>query len=128
MSYIEIEKTEDGIKLVLTKEGREELEERRDEDGNYDKPTDSILYDMLEDHLCNGWEMIAPEDIGAMTSAPILSDEVERDDNGGITALGAVYWFPDYAVSCELDELLVNGEVVFPVAKSDTREEEMANA
>jgi hypothetical protein len=82
MSYIEIEKTEDGIKLVLTKEGREELEERRDEDGNYDKPTDSILYDLLEDHLCNGWEMVPPEDIGAMTSAPILSDKDRQSREG----------------------------------------------
>lgn len=120
MSYIEIVKSEDGITLKLTAEGREELEAHRIDrlsPYNWDKGTDGILYDLLEDWLCNGWEMVPPEDIGALTSAPILSDEVERDDNGEITKVGAVYWFPDYAVTCELDVLADNGEVFFPAAK-----------
>lgn len=126
MSYIEIVKNEDGITLKLTPAGREELLDHREGDG-WDKPTDSILYDLLEDWLCNGWEMVPPEDIGALTSAPILSDEVERDDNGEITKVGAVYWFPDYAVTCELDVLADNGEVFFPAAKSIEDEPALTN-
>jgi len=126
MSYIEIvKKTEkdyegEGILLKLTKEGREELEAHRIDrlsPHNWDTGTDQILCDLLEYSLCNGWESVPPEDIGALTSAPILSDEITRDDNGNITEIGKVYWFPDYAVRSEIDELADNGEVFFPAAK-----------
>ena len=123
MSYIEIVKSEEGITLKLTDAGREELEGYRVDrlsPYNWNKGTEEILLNLLEDWLCNGWEMVPPEDIGALTSAPILSDEVERDDNGEIVKVGAVYWFPDYAVTCELDVLADNGEVFFPAAQEET--------
>lgn len=127
MSYIEIVKSEDGITLKLTPEGREELKGYIRTDRTYlveekvwSKGTDSILYDLLEDWLCNGWEWLAPEEIGALTSAPILSDEVERDDFGKIVKLGRVYWFPNYAVECELETMLAEGEVFFPAAQEET--------
>ena len=49
--------------------------------------------------------MVPPEDIGALTAAPILSDEIVRDDDGRLTAAGRVYWYPDYAVRDEIEEL-----------------------
>ena len=119
MSYIEIVKSKEGITLKLTPEGREELQSCQRSDGGWSKGTDYILADLLEDHLANGWEMVPPEDIGALTSAPILSDEVERDDFGKITKVGRVYWFPDYAVTCELEELLEKGEVFFPAGQEE---------
>jgi hypothetical protein len=117
MSYIQIVKCAEGITLKLTPEGREELRDCRRSGGGWSKGTDDLLHDLLEYQLCNGWEFIPPEDIGALTSAPILSDEAERDDHGNLTKLGQVYWFPDYAVRSELDELYENGEVFFPAAK-----------
>jgi hypothetical protein len=128
MSYIEIVKKSkddyvgEGILLKLTDAGREELEAYRTDHlapYNWNKGTEEILCNLLEDWLCNGWEMVPPEDIGALTSAPILSDEIERDDNGEIVKVGAVYWFPDYAIICELDVLADNGEVFFPAAKEE---------
>jgi len=119
MSYIEIVKSEEGITLKLTPEGRGELLEHRQEDG-WDKGTNYILGDLLEDHFANGWEWILPEDIGALTSAPILSEEVERDEEGKLVSVGRVYWFPDYAVRCELEELLEKGEVFFPAGQEET--------
>ena len=35
-----------------------------------------------------------PEDIGALTDAPILSDDIEYDDEGEVVRVGAVYWYP----------------------------------
>jgi hypothetical protein len=116
MSYVEIVKSEDGIALKLTPEGREELSSYRIPEGWSHSP-DRLLADMLEDHLCNGWEFIQPEEIGALTSSPILSDSAERDDFGKLLKVDQVYWFPDYAVRSELDELYENGEVFFPAAK-----------
>jgi hypothetical protein len=117
MSYIEIVKNPNGITLKLTPAGREELQSRMGPGGGWVKCLRSILADLLEDHLANGWEFIEPAEIGALTSAPILSDEVERDDEGKLVWLGNVYWFPDYAVRCELEEMLENGEVFFPAAE-----------
>ena len=118
MSYVEIVKSIEGITLKLTPLGRAELKDLRIDGGmNWAKSHDSILADMLEDHLCNGWEFIQPEEIGALTAAPILSDSVTRDDSGNLLKVDQVYWFPDYAVRSELDELYENGEVFFPAAE-----------
>ena len=68
---------------------------------------------ILEDHLCNGWEMVPPEDIGALTASPILSDEILRDDEGRIVEAGRVYWYPDYAVRDEIEEIRANLVLVF---------------
>jgi hypothetical protein len=116
MSYVEIVKSEEGIMLKLTPAGQEELAEYRIPEGWSHSP-DSLLADMLEDHLANGWEFIQPEEIGALTAAPILSDSAERDDQGNLVKVDQVYWFPDYAVRSELEELYEKGEVFFPAAK-----------
>lgn len=126
MSYLKILKKGkksyegEGILLKLTREGREELESRRFGVNGWDRGADQILCDLLEDHLCNGWEFIQPEEIGALTSANIISDEVTRDEDGNITKLGKIYWFPDYAIRLEINELADTGEVFFPAAKEVT--------
>jgi hypothetical protein len=118
MSYVEIVKGRDGITLKLTPAGREELAEHKTADG-WDRGTVCLLADLLEDHLANGWEFLLPEEVGALTAAPILSDNAMRDDSGKLVSVGVgdVYWFPDYAVRSELDELYEKGEVLFPRAE-----------
>jgi len=110
--YVDLAKTDDGdLAIVLTREGREEserIEEMRSEHGVH-----AALETLLEDHLGNGWELVPPEDIGALTSAPILSDEIERDDDGEITEVGRVYWYPDYQVRDEIEALRERLVVVF---------------
>jgi hypothetical protein len=75
--------------------------------------THAALCALLEDHLCNGWEMVPPEDIGALTAAPILSDEIGRDEDGRVVEAGRVYWYPDYQVRDEIEELRVHMKLVF---------------
>ena len=110
--YVDLAKTDDGdLAIVLTRDGREEferIEEMRSEHG-----VNTALETLLEDHLGNGWELVPPEDIGALTSAPILSDEIERDDDGEITEVGRVYWYPDYQVRDEIEVLRERLVVVF---------------
>lgn len=67
------------------------------------------LIDLLEGHLSNGWEIIEPEEVGALTDALILTDEAERDDYGDLTALGRVYWNPNYQIQDDVEELLTTG-------------------
>ena len=102
--YVDLEKTTDGnLRIVLTENGKVEfgtIVEERDRFGIH-----AALCTLLEDHLCTGWEMVPPEDIGALTAAPILSDDVLRDEEGIAVEVGRVYWYPDYAVRDEIEEI-----------------------
>ena len=78
----------------------------------------------VQDGLHEVFAFIAPEDIGALTEAPILTpyDECEFPDDGhGFTPLpGApVYWFPDHAVRDPWQELARKGRVEFQCASED---------
>lgn len=102
--YVDLKKNDDGnLGILLNENGRsnfDTIQGVRDAQG-----INEALYALLEDHLCNGWEMVPPEDIGALTAAPIISDEIVRDDNGRVIEAGRVYWYPDYAVRDEIEEL-----------------------
>jgi hypothetical protein len=110
--YVDLEKIESAdLRILLNATGRSQfelIEEVRERLG-----IDAALVDLLEDHLCNGWDLLLPEEIGALTSALLLSDEVERDDVGEIRDVGRVYWNPDYAVCDEIEELREKHMVVF---------------
>jgi hypothetical protein len=114
--YVDLKKTHDGnLRIALTENGKAEfgtVVEERDRFGIH-----AALCTLLEDHLCTGWEMVPPEDIGALTAAPILSDEISRDDHGRVTAVGCVYWYPDYAVRDEIEEIQRDLVLVFQGAE-----------
>ena len=106
--YVDLQKSENGdLQICSTENGQAHFAtilEERDSHGIH-----AALCALLEDHLCNGWEMVPPEDIGALTAAPILSDEILRNDEGRIVEAGRVYWYPDYAVRDEIEELRESG-------------------
>ena len=110
--YVDLEKAADGnLHIHLNRTGRRnfaDIQEQKDAFG-----ISAALYALLEDHLCTGWEMVPPEDIGALTAAPILSDEIVRDDEGRVTEAGRVYWYPDYAVRDEIEELRAHLVLIF---------------
>ena len=102
--YVNLEKKDDGnLHIHLTAEGRREfvdIERGRNRAGIF-----AALHLLLEDHLSNVWKWVAPEEIGALTAAPILSDEAECDEFGQIVAVRRLFWFPDYAVVDEIRQL-----------------------
>jgi hypothetical protein len=57
-----------------------------------------------------------PEEIGALTSAPIIG-ETERDDNGVLVRTCKVWWYPDYAVRSFVDDLIEWGYTVLSAVK-----------
>lgn len=83
--YLTFRETKNSLYLVPTREGRakakEMLEERR--------PTEAEEIDMFEDAFGNGWSLVRPEDIGALTDATIISED------GFIGADGKWYAYPD---------------------------------
>jgi hypothetical protein len=110
--YVDLKRTDDGnLEIVLSEEGRRdfaEIEQIREDLGS-----DAALAELLEDHLGNGWEILLPEEIGALTSAPILSHEVARDQEGKVEDVGIVYWYPEYQVRDEIEELREKHVVLF---------------
>jgi hypothetical protein len=74
---------------------------------------DDTLLELLESYLTNGWDWVMPEDIGALTSAPIL----EAPD-------GRVYWHERYQVESAAEELMTGNTVTFDGAP-ENREPKM---
>lgn len=110
--YVDLKKTpERDLAIRLNANGRSEfatIAEVRDAFGIRE-----ALYRLLEDRLANGCEMVASEEIGALTDAPILSDEIVRDEAGSIIEAGRAFWFPDYQVLDEIEELRNRGVLLF---------------
>jgi len=75
------------------------------------------IFEALEYHLANGWDIIYPEEVAALTSGLLLSDDSERDDQGNLTYLGRVYWDSQYQVQDALEELQAGRTVTFVAGK-----------
>ena len=89
-------------------------------------PDSELLGDIeeyvLEDMIENGFDRISPEDIGALTDAPIIGNLVFNskaagEDWGNIDwGKTRVWWYPDYALRSFVDDLLEKGETIFQKA------------
>lgn len=79
------------------------------------------LSDFLESMglIGDGWGEVLPEDIGALTSAPILTDDLCVRDDGTSVAEGNVWWFPNYCVEDPMQTLADTGSVTFTAAPKD---------
>lgn len=113
--------TEHGhLEIVIeTDDDREMIKESMEKASHADH---SVIADLMETY---GWTgngqlyQVRPECIGALTDAPILSDEVEFDD-GAQKVTGNVWWFPNYQVESFVETLLTDGRVVFTKAPEIT--------
>lgn len=56
---------------------------------------------------------VGASDVGALTDAPILAEVVVDGETNEIADIGAVFWFPDYAIRDPMAELARTGRVVF---------------
>jgi len=109
--FVDLEKTHGGDLRIVRTVGRtlfRDIQNVRDWLG-----INAALRVLLDDHLQNGWEEIKPEEIGALTSALLISDEAERSDEGELTKVGRLYWNERYQVDDEIEELRQRGVVLF---------------
>lgn len=106
------EDSKGDLSMQLTPDGREELLDIK-ENKNIDNDLD-VIATLLEDSSVggSGWGLIPPEDIGALTSAPIIGEDFSYDDNGNLERIEKLWWYPDYMVRSVGKELL-EGDVVF---------------
>lgn len=71
-----------------------------------------IWCDLIESHSCNGsYTYCNADDLGMMSEAPCIVQEMYYADDGTREPIGHVWFFAEYMIVDELD-LLVNG---FPV-------------
>lgn len=75
-----------------------------------------FLIELLDE---TGWTpngklfFVRPEHLGALTDAPILTDELEVDDEGKPVRFGRVWWYPQYEHKDCAQELISKGKVTF---------------
>jgi len=99
--YITIEQLGNGDLKITPKETIEEEED---------------IGEIFEDVIGNtSLDWIAPEEIEALTDAPILG-EVERDDHGEITKTHNIWFYPDYMVTDPAEELKEGRTIIFKKA------------
>lgn len=103
LPWVRMEILEHTLKISLTDDGLAEVKEN----------PDITLEELLEQPLCNGWEFVRPEVIGALTDSPILSNDTTQDDRGNYTHVGNVWWFPNYQISDPAQFLKDKGFVYF---------------
>lgn len=120
-TYLSFEVLPNGdLKITLTPEGKEELQERvesdTEEELRFSVNSDMLWWDFIESHSTNGsYEMVRPEHIGALTDAPIIGLGMVQQEEGDPFAdeETKVWWYPNYMISDPLEVLLKHGEVIF---------------
>ncbi len=102
---MEFIKIEHGLILKVDKDVEKMLLEQLNRDKVID--TDAAMYEFFDYILPDTeWEWISPEDIAALTSAPILGIK-DKDDN-----VIEAYGFMNYAIESLLGTLLDHGEAI----------------
>lgn len=118
---MEFLKTDNG-NLKISLEGKEDREELATMLARWGGNDIAILADMLEYTRLNGngWGILNPEDIGALTESPILTDDYSVEDDGTVTVHpeSNVWWFPNYMVENFAETLARDGFVIFTLARA----------
>lgn len=102
---LEFAKLRDGrLEITLTDYGREGIQDLTD---NRSLDDSQVLWELMEYQLCNGWTIVRPEEIGAITDCDIIiTDDIEFSDDGwSVTAVGRVYWDAGYATESPIKRL-----------------------
>ena len=114
MIYLTHQQTKHGDLLIrIDHDGRNELRAQVKDAGFQ---SDVFMYDTFEWLLGNSdLEWIAPEEIGALTDAPILGI-VDRYGNGVLKRVENSFWYPNYCLRSPQEDLVEYGEVIFQKA------------
>jgi hypothetical protein len=98
-----------NLKISLTKEGKSYAKQLLKNDWI---GSNAMLCDLLEEPLCNGWQWILPEWIGALTDAPIISNDAEINDEGDLVWIDNVWGYMDYMVFDPIEELVKHNYII----------------
>jgi hypothetical protein len=111
-SYIDLEETSLGLKIILKEEGREEVLRTR-----YSHKVNDIWKRLLRPgkNIPREYFLLKPEMVGASTTATIIGKGLTMDEYGALhfNKEYTIWWFPDYQIVDEIEELLVTGYIYF---------------
>lgn len=108
IQLVEFKKRNGALVIRILPDCRAEVEEIEDRD------SDNAFLDLIESQICNGWTLINPKDVGALTDALIITDDCDFDDSGDLTRCGRVYSnIAYYQVESDIARLLRLGELVW---------------
>lgn len=102
------------LEIIAPSEVREELRELLDDPDKGYPAAEALMAEELHER----WTFIRPEEVGALTDSPILTEDdgLEYADNGDRTIGGRVVWFPNYQVTDPWRTLADDGVVYFVIA------------
>lgn len=93
----------------------------------------TVLSDMLESHFTNGayrpFDASIANPFVGLTMAPCIAEFMDTDDDGTQRILGRLWFYPDHMLSCPIETLIEQGQVVWALAGSpsyETRAPEVA--
>ncbi len=112
--YVDFDTTNGNLHITLLPEAREDVQEIA---SSQQLTSDNKLAEVIEWHIGNGWSFVSPEDVSALTDAPILSDDIEYGNNGQVQRVGVVYWYQEYEIHDPIEQLLKHGFVDFTQVK-----------
>lgn len=110
-----------NLEITCEDSEKEELQDILDSTYHRDH---GFLAEMLE---YAGWSTngklhpVMPEWIGALTDAPIVSDDVVFNDDGSHDVPGKVWWFPSYELESFAETLIKTGRVLFRAAPENSK-------
>lgn len=101
------------LRLILEPEEKEDVADLLERCSHRDH---GFLADLL-DHA--GWSQnsvlypTSSDQIGGLTNAPMITDELEINDSGTVEHIGRLWYYGDYAVKSFAEELLEEGQTTF---------------
>ena len=107
-----LKKLENGdLEVTITPEGYILARDLQNEGRQSD---DAILGDLLEYDLCNGWGFFTADQLGALSTAPVLCEGWDVDREGLPEVVDEHWWyFEPYQVRSVVDDLLRHGKAIF---------------
>ena len=76
-----------------------------------------IFLDIFEKQFCNGYAMVLPENIGALTDGILISDTIIDEETTKEETDSAKIWHnPNYQIESEIDVLINYGKIIFELA------------
>lgn len=104
-----------NLEITMEPKDREEIEEMVEK-----YPNDVLFMSNLLEYT--GWTpngsmyLLDAKDVGGLTEAPIVTDDMTIEEDSSITVHGPVWWYPNYMVTHFGKELLDEGRTVFTLA------------
>jgi len=105
-----------NLNFRLTDEGRAHYIDNNEADAAHPMLCDEDFFlDYIEPYWCNGYSIVRPEDIGALTDSLLISDS-GQDDNGKYPDDMKVWYFNDYMLVSYMDALGSDEGITFTLA------------